>query len=383
MKEAGRRNGRQRLLFLAPTDSIHTVRWVSWFAARGHTVEVISFPNNTTLGDDIRVHHLKTPALPGPSSVRWTVQALSHWGQVAGLARRFRPDVVHAHWLVPFGVLAGSLRPWFPVVLTPWGSDLLVLPKEKRRHAASIRAAARMASLITVDGAHLAQAMVQMGARPTVIRTVYFGTDTEQFVPADKEGARRALGLPPSGPVVISTRSLRPIYALDTLLRAAPLVLARHPDAVFLVAGAGPLDAELRAIAAHLGIAASVRFTGALTPAGMVAHLQAADIYVSTSLSDGGLAASTAEAMSCGLPAVVTRFGENDMWVPDGEGGLLFPLHDHAMLASHLLELIPRKDLCARWGERNRRVIESRNSYSGEMSRMEQMYMRLARRETP
>jgi glycosyltransferase involved in cell wall biosynthesis len=103
-------------------------------------------------------------------------------------------------------------------------------------------------------------------------------------------------------------------------------------------------------------------------------------VYVSTSRSDAGLAASTAEAMASGLPVVVTDSGENRVWVADGENGFIVPTQAPEMLAERILDLLRRPDVRARWGRANRQIIVERNDYVREMGRMEEIYRTLAGR---
>jgi glycosyltransferase involved in cell wall biosynthesis len=98
-------------------------------------------------------------------------------------------------------------------------------------------------------------------------------------------------------------------------------------------------------------------------------YLNAADLYVSTSLSDAGLAASTAEAMACGLPVIVTDSAENKLWVREREGGFVIPVQNPQILAEKVIALLQNPSTGKQWGNFNRRVIQERNNYYVEMGR--------------
>ena len=129
----------------------------------------------------------------------------------------------------------------------------------------------------------------------------------------------------------------------------------------------------------HLELAETVRFPGYLEEDEMVRWLCLADVYVSTSLTDAGLSASTAEAMACGLPVVITDNGENSDWVTDGKGGYLVPNNASDILAERVIRLLKDKNMRLKFGRVNRQTIEKRNNYVTEMDRMEVMYEELAR----
>jgi glycosyltransferase involved in cell wall biosynthesis len=123
-----------------------------------------------------------------------------------------------------------------------------------------------------------------------------------------------------------------------------------------------------------LGISQSVKFTGRIPNDELPEYLSSADIYVSTSLSDAGLAGSTAEAMACGLPVIITDFGDNGKWVEDEINGFLIPLRDPEALASKIIQLIRDEEIRDRFGRINRQIIEERNDWQKEMRKIEELY---------
>ncbi|HOX22616.1 MAG TPA: glycosyltransferase family 4 protein, partial [Elusimicrobiales bacterium] len=109
-------------------------------------------------------------------------------------------------------------------------------------------------------------------------------------------------------------------------------------------------------------------------------ELRSADVYVSTSLSDAGIASSTAEAMSCGLPVVVSDSGENRLWVNDGANGYVVPVRNPKELADKLILLLQDRDLRIKMGQANRKVIKERDDYYREMDKMDKLYLAIAKK---
>jgi len=104
------------------------------------------------------------------------------------------------------------------------------------------------------------------------------------------------------------------------------------------------------------------------------------DVYVSTSLSDAGIAASTAEAMACRLPVVVTDVADNKKWVDNGVNGFVVPIKDPKSLAEKIIYLLQNENIRKKFGKINRKIIEEKNNYYKEMKKMEDIYKRLTRR---
>ncbi len=359
-----------RILFLAGTNSIHSHRWANYFAHAGHEVHVVSFARTIQpILPSIRYREIIS-SLPFPLS------AFAHARIVKRIAQEVRPDVLHAHSAGIYGFVA-LLAGFHPFVLTAWGTDVLLNPRAFLKRLI-VKRILRAADLITTDGENTAKAMARLGADPRKIKRILFGTDIEKFRPrpeTKKEGPPR----------IISIRSLEPVYDIETLLRAAAIVLGPFPHAEFVIAGDGSERARLEALAKDLGVANSIRFIGKISAEQAPLELAAADVYVSTSLSDSGLAASTAEAMASGLPVVVTDSGDNRKWVEDGStgspqaGGFVVPCRNPEALAKKLTSLLQDKGARQSFGAHNRRVIEERNSYSREMEKMNRLYEEIAK----
>jgi len=136
---------------------------------------------------------------------------------------------------------------------------------------------------------------------------------------------------------------------VDILLRAFAEVKAKSPRAHLVIVGGGPLEAELKALAAHLAIEDVVQFTGLLKDF-PVELFRSSDVFVSASESESfGLVFG--EAMACGLPVVACRVGGIPEVVEDGVTGRLVPANDTAAMSKALLELLEDDALRLRMGE--------------------------------
>jgi glycosyltransferase involved in cell wall biosynthesis len=357
-----------RICYIAEASSIHTQKWVKYFADCGHELHLISrkpFEANDIKG----LNSYWLTSFRYPVLLRYPYDII----KVRRLIKEIKPDVLHVHYAVGYGLL-GALSGFHPFILSVWGSDILVAPKQSRIYKLTVELAIRRADVIHCDADHIIAPLIKLGAKPEKIKRIYFGVDTRKFKPIQgKEKLRRELGIPDS-PTVISLRSLEPIYDIETLINSMPMVLKEIPEAKFLVVGGGSQEAKLKEQAKSLGISQSVKFTGRIPNDELPEYLSSADIYVSTSLSDAGLAGSTAEAMACGLPVIITDFGDNGKWVEDEINGFLIPLRDPEALASKIIQLIRDEEIRDRFGRINRQIIEERNDWQKEMRKIEELY---------
>lgn len=360
------------IVYLADASSIHTQRWVAYFAQRGYTTHVFSFLPGEIPGAE--VHQLNAgPVRAAGGNWRY----LLYLPALRRYLDRLRPGLVHAHYLTSYGFL-GALSGHHPLILTVWGSDVLISPQKSRLIRWLTGYVLKRVDLITCDAEHLIDKMVELGAVREKLRLIYFGTDTQAFTPQRREsGFGEGLQLGSDSLLVISLRRLDPVYDVETLIRAVPQVVGQVPNARFLIAGDGEQRDALEQLASSLGVLDSVRFVGLLDSEQLPRYLASADVYVSTALSDGGLAASTAEAMACGLPVVITRFGDNEKWVTDGEGGFVIPPGEPDVLAEKLVYLLKNQEIRKQFGRVNRRTIEEKNNYYKEMARVERLYQEI------
>ena len=366
-----------RICYVADGTSIHTQRWVNYFAKNGHEVHLICW--KLMAGYDGNIHiHLLTRLAPKIWPVSQYVGALLWILQTRRFIRKIKPDVVDGHFITVYGFLA-ACSGFHPLVVTAWGSDMLVRPKQNPLSKFTTRYASRKADVIVcLFPADVAKEQItKLGIDSNKIRTVLLGVDTADFSPSHRDGKiRRTLGIENSQPVVISTRALAPIYDVETLVRSIPLVLAEIPQARFVIAGAGEQHGYLVELAHGLGVSNSTEFVGWVPRTELPRYLSSADIYVSSSLSDG-TSNSLLEAMACELAPIVTDIPANRPWINEGENGSLFPSRDHRALASKIVYLLNNQEKRGDFGRKSRHVVREKAEQQTEMGKLEGLYREL------
>jgi glycosyltransferase involved in cell wall biosynthesis len=355
-----------KLCFLAGANSIHSKKWVQYFADKGHEVHWISLtPNECGSSENLKFYQMKRiPFLPA--------DFLFCLIQVRMLIKKINPDILHAHYAKLNGAVA-ALTGFHPFVLTAWGSDVLIAPKSIIKRP-FIKISVRKADLLTCDAEHVKEAMIKLGAEASKIHIIRFGIDTKRFSPGKTdEEIKNKLGA--SNAIVISLRSLEPVYDVETLIKSIPLIIKEIPETKFIIAGRGVQEEYLKELAKNLGVSKNIRFVGFLQNEEILKYLQISDVYVSTALSDAGLASSTAEAMACQLPVIITDSGENRKWIRSGENGFIVPVKNPQMLAEKIIYLLRNKDAREKFGNAGRKIIEKRDDYYREMEKMEGLYL--------
>lgn len=312
-----------RIVYVAWHGSVHTRRWVSFFADRGHDVHVVTCGGADAADADTPTRRYRVYDLGAPR--------LGKLGYVLKLRRARRvirdiePEVVHAHFATSYGLLAlwAGVR---PLVVTAHGDDVLVAPRNPLLRAV-VRRVLRAAKLVTVPSELMRQAVERLVGTDYDVETVVFqyGVETrrlQQFA-AELRRADGAHGGPaPAMLRIVSARAMLRLYRLDALLDAVALLAGRGVDMHCELLGDGPERASLERQARQLGISDRVSFRGTLRAPEVERCIAASDIYVSVAESDG-VSLALLEAMALGAVPVLSDIPANRSWINDGYTGVL------------------------------------------------------------
>jgi glycosyltransferase involved in cell wall biosynthesis len=285
----------------------------------------------------------------------------------------FRPDVIHAHSVGPYALIAAMI-PASTLITTAWGSDILVNGKNPF-YRPLIRFILQRSQRITCDAHHMLEALEKLGASRLKCSLINFGIDTKRLVKLD----RGAIPSPFGGSerdkkVVVSLRNHYPVYSNETLIEAAAMLSELRSDILFVLAGTGPSTEEYKSLIENGDLKKTFMFYGRYNGAELPEIFAHSDIYVSCSLSDAGIASSTAEAMSCEVPVVISATGENSLWVKDDRNGFLFDAGDAGALAAWIAKLADDSELRTRIGAAARETMIEQNDYTNEMEKVHELY---------
>jgi glycosyltransferase involved in cell wall biosynthesis len=269
------------------------------------------------------------------------------------IARRERPAVVNAHWILPSGLIALVVRRLLgiPYVLTVHGADTHAL------NGAVFRALKRK----VVAGAHTVTPVSReigelLGLPSDELErlVVPMGVDVAGI---ERESVRRS---PQQGRFLFIGR-LAEKKGADVLLEA----LARVSGARLVILGGGPEEVHLRSLAAKLEIEHRVEFLGQRSSGRVIEEMRIAHALVIPSkvARDGdrdGTPVVMAEAMAAGVPIVASDLGGLGEHIRSGESGLLVPPGSVSSLAAALQDLMAGNYDLRRWVEGARRQLESK-----------------------
>jgi glycosyltransferase involved in cell wall biosynthesis len=284
----------------------------------------------------LQIHHPRYPVIPKIGSRLAPVFLYRAAKRVLDrMAKQGAPkfDLIDAHYFYPDGVAAARLARELdiPLLITGRGTDLTLIPQSPPERA-QIQWAGKQASALITVCEDLRHRLVELGEAPSRVVTLRNGVDLARFSPGDRDAARKRLGL--DGFTLLSVGSLIPRKGHELIIAA----LADLPDARLLIAGSGPMRAELERVAEEKGVASRVRFLGEIAHDALTDAYRAADIFVLAS-SREGWANVLLEAMACGTPVVATNVNGTPEVVQDPKLGVLVQERSAPALAQAIKQL--------------------------------------------
>jgi len=270
------------------------------------------------------------------NNLRIAVSTLWRALQIRGCVDALKPDVIIGNWVSTFGLYV-KLSKRTPFILFAYGEDIVVDPYRSPFHLAVTIEVIKSASLVLIDSEVQRRALLALGcSRNKILCFPWFDENDLRTVDSDPS-LRHRLGWE-KYTVVVCVRNHEPEYAVDTLIRAIPIVLRKAPNVRFLIFGSGTQTSRLIQLAQDLEVWPYLHFAGQVPRYRLLRHMKDCDIYVSASITDG-TSSSLLEAMSLGVPVVVTSIHANREWITQGVNGLMFPMGDAEQLARAIVDL--------------------------------------------
>lgn len=229
---------------------------------------------------------------------------LCQWWAVRRVIRESAPSVLHAHWLVPQGLIAATQSPRaanaVPFLVTSHGADLFALRGRVFRRLKAF--VLRRAAIVTVVSSAMTDEVEALSPGVTAV-VAPMGVDLEGRFCPDAQVARVE-------DEALFVGRLVEKKGVAHLVEAWPRVVAVRPEARLRIVGFGPLEASLRLRCQQLGVASSIEFVGAIPQSELPGHYRRAAVFVAPFVAgrDGdqeGLGLVTVEAIGTGCPVVV------------------------------------------------------------------------------
>ena len=249
-------------------------------------------------------------------------------------------NLMHAHFM-DYGFVGAALKSLLnrPFVVTAHGGDVYEWPFRDKWHRTLAKYVLSEADqIITVSRFNEAK-LLSLGVSPNKLHVIPNGYDDKLFRSIPLVEARKKLGLPLNKKILLSVGNLVAVKGHTYLLDAMKFVLKKRDDVILVIVGSGALGENLRKKTREFGLEGKVLFVGQRNHEEIPVWINACDIFVLPSLSEG-FPTVIPEALACGKPVVGTNVGGVSEILHDSEVGLLVKPKDTDSLALGINEAL-------------------------------------------
>ena len=244
-------------------------------------------------------------SLKNPFKIKKSIQKLRQ------IIHDYNPSIIHVHQANSYAFIAGKANNGStPLVLTAWGSDVLLLPKRSIFHRWLVTQALRYADIVTADSEQMSQEIHALCPGKEVVNA-NFGVDLEL---PEGMNAEREL-------ILYSNRMHEPLYRIEDILTQFK-AMCEELDGHLILAGKGSLTEKFKDYSKQHQLTNHVTFAGFVTKSKNQANYLKSKFFISIPTSDG-TSISLLEAMAYGCIPVLSDIPANREWVEDGKNGII------------------------------------------------------------
>jgi L-malate glycosyltransferase len=331
------------ILMLSDANSVHTQKWAISLQKEGYNVRLFSLfkPNDEIIKDyynygikidflDLR-KKIKDLRKPNVSKLIY----LRGLPLLCKVIKSFSPDIIHAHYISSYGILALLTR-FRPIIISVWGSDLYDFPNKNILNKLIINKIIKSADAICSTS----KAMQNILINDYSYKKSYlipFGVDTDRFYPLKSKNKNFIVG---------TIKSIESHNGIDCLINAANIVvnLWNYSNIKFLIVGGGTLKQKMQDKCKELNLENSISFEGFISHKNIIDQFQKLSLFIAVSTRES-FGVSILEAASCGVPAITSNIGGLPEVNTNNQTGFIIPPDNELILAEKIVKLFEDKSL--------------------------------------
>lgn len=357
-----------KICYLADINSYHTKKWCKYFVSKGHDVHVISISDGECEG--VKVHSLSiSSSLSKKEKSFGKLSYLNRIKKIKDIINEISPDILHAHYASSYG-LFGALSNYHPYIISLWGSDILLFPKEGFIQKNILKYNFKKADRIFSTSLYMKEE-ANLYTNKSIDITP-FGIDTSIFYNKNiREDNILTIGI---------VKSLEKIYGIDYLIRAFANLRKKHSNIKLKIVGEGTQEKSLKELSVKLGISDDVSFIGRLNIYEVADFYNEINIGVFPSLSES-FGVSVLEAQACGVPVIVSDIEAFRETTIIGESSLVCKIKDSKSIEEKLEKLILDKELRSNMGQVGSKFVSENFEENVEFEKVERIYNNMIRKK--
>jgi len=326
----------------------------------------------------LQVYRAKAWGHPAFHKIEYALQA----GKAVELARKFRPDVIHAHNDVFPALIGDRIKKKLKIPLSVYieciskktnSWNMKMVYETNRFFLPKINADV----MISMSKFNADNYLIPWGIPKEKIPVIPAGIDTEKMKPVKPDSKL----LKKYGKhILVSMRPLHTTHAkgIAWIIRAMKIVHKKHPKYKYLIFGDGSGKQMLQELVKELGLEDTVKFPGAVAYEKVRAIYCASEFMVHSFSFETSTSISLIDSLACGRPVIATDSGE--IKYAFGEAAIIVPQEDEKALADAMNRLIESPKLRKQMEKKSRKLAVERYSIGSVAKMFEKEFAKIAKK---
>ena len=359
-----------KILLLSDTHSEHTEKWALGLANNGVKVGLFSFNKANYewyIHENITVFFEPEKKINAENKLN-KLAYIKYVSILKKIIQNFKPDILHAHYATSYG-LVGALSDFHPFVISSWGTDVMKFPNKNFVAKSILKYNFKKADLLCATSHTIKDYIHKVVNFP--VSVIPFGIDTDVFKPKEVSSLFKSTDF-----ILGSIKPVEKLYNIDVLIKAFALLLSKHANLKLLIIGEGTALIELKELSKSLGVYQNIVFTGRIPHSEISNYYNMLDVLVNISEYES-FGVSVVEAMSCGIPVVVTNVGGLKEVVKDDSVGLKVNVADVDATIAVIERLINDKELYNKISVNARKHVIENYNWDDNLKQMITEYSKL------
>lgn len=358
-----------KICLLGDAGSIHIQRWCEFFRDNGDEVYLLSFRKGFIAGVNVinLGENMKVDILGG------NFQYLKKIFEIKRCIKDIRPDIVNAHYLTSYGLI-GALINFKNLIVSTWGSDILVTPYRNLIYKTLTKYVIKKCSLLTSDSKFMSDKIIELGGQEEKVLTVPMGIDLRVFNNNNKKSIEKVTRF-------LSMRTLTKNSNIDIIIKAFYRLSKEIQDIELTIVNDGDMKEELENIVNKIQLNEKIKILGSVNRNKVVSLLKDKDVYISIPTSDS-TSVTLLEAMSCGIFPIVSDLPANKEWIEDSSNGYILKdisvdeMYEAMKKAINNINLVNQSVII------NDKIIKERALWRDNMKKVRDTYLSILERNT-
>jgi len=289
------------------------------------------------------------------------------------LVKKEKPDMIHAHWIIPQGINAfvNYKISKIPYVVTTWGGDMFIFKKKgiiayclKKLYSKTIN----NSFYSTTVNIAFKEEMQEISKDKNKILYIPNGVDTKLFNPHNKDNSiKKKYNI--NGQFMLFVGRLTEKKGIEYIIKAMPKLIEKYPKIKLLIVGGGELKEELEKLSSELKVNNNVIFTGPITNHELPRYYASADLFIAPSIQTKqgdreGFPTVFLEAMASGTPIITTNIEGIREIIQEKKNGFIVTQKSSEELSNAILSFFKNKDNLTKMKAISREIAVSNYDWS-------------------